>query len=283
MLRTRRTVLTLLLGAASALAQRGPAIPQQLTFAPDHATGIYDVGGTVGWTVTPGPVTPTYLYKWTARRNNAVVLKEGKSVQGTVTTNQGRVAVAGQTVPLSDVEAMRNAEEQHGYERLLHPGLHQLWVATGTLGFAGTAGNAKTDTFTTGFSASRATRTDKITLNFNAIRASAVVNGTSDETASAVRGGIGYDHNVSKRLFLNAFNNYEHDRFQNLVLEPLQQLDGYAGHDILARAPSAPPGARTASLADWGILARCPASLRAIRRLAVRQASRTMIASVAAP
>jgi cephalosporin-C deacetylase len=32
----------------------------------------------VGWTVTPGPVAPTYAYKWTIRRNNAVVLKEGK-------------------------------------------------------------------------------------------------------------------------------------------------------------------------------------------------------------
>ena len=28
--------------------------------------------------MTPGPVTPTYAYKWTIRRNNAVVLKEGK-------------------------------------------------------------------------------------------------------------------------------------------------------------------------------------------------------------
>ena len=51
---------------------------QQLTFTPYHASGIYDVGETVGWTVTPGPVTPTYAYKWTIRRNNAVVLKEGK-------------------------------------------------------------------------------------------------------------------------------------------------------------------------------------------------------------
>ncbi len=57
--------------------QRTP-IAQQLTFAPYHANGIYDVGETVGWTVTPGPVTPTYTYKWTIRRNNAVVLKEGK-------------------------------------------------------------------------------------------------------------------------------------------------------------------------------------------------------------
>lgn len=72
-----RLALGLLIGAAAALAQRAP-IPRQLTFAPYHASGIYDVGETVGWTVTPGPVTPAYLYRWTIRRNNAVVLKEGK-------------------------------------------------------------------------------------------------------------------------------------------------------------------------------------------------------------
>jgi cephalosporin-C deacetylase-like acetyl esterase len=59
---------------AAALAQ----IPQQLSFAPYHASGIYDIGDTVGWTVTPGPDPLTYAYKWTIRRNNAVVLKDGK-------------------------------------------------------------------------------------------------------------------------------------------------------------------------------------------------------------
>src|SRR3954454_16894234 len=78
MIRIRaRFVCVLLAAGVSAFAQRGP-IDQQLTFAPYHATGIYDIGETVGWNVTPGPVTPTYAYKWTIRRNNAVVLKEGK-------------------------------------------------------------------------------------------------------------------------------------------------------------------------------------------------------------
>jgi cephalosporin-C deacetylase-like acetyl esterase len=58
-------------------AQRAP-IPLQLTFTPYHASGIYEVGDAVGWTVTPGPVPPTYAYKWAIRRNNAVVLKEGR-------------------------------------------------------------------------------------------------------------------------------------------------------------------------------------------------------------
>src|ERR1017187_7470916 len=72
-----RFLLSVLAAAPFSFAQRGP-IDQQLTFAPDHAGGIYDVGETVGWTVTPGPDKPTYAYKWTVRRNNAVVLKEGK-------------------------------------------------------------------------------------------------------------------------------------------------------------------------------------------------------------
>ena len=72
----RRFLFAVLAAVSFSFAQRGP-IDQQLTFAPDHASGIYDVGDKVGWTVTPGPVTPTYAYKWTIRRNNAVVLKAG--------------------------------------------------------------------------------------------------------------------------------------------------------------------------------------------------------------
>ncbi len=71
-----RLLLVLVLSGASLLAQR-PPVPQQLLFTPYQASGIYDVGQTVGWTVTPGPAAPTYAYKWTLRRNNAVVLKEG--------------------------------------------------------------------------------------------------------------------------------------------------------------------------------------------------------------
>jgi len=63
--------------AASAVAQRGAPIREELAFAPYHASGLYKIGETLGWTVTPGVSPPTYNYKWTVRRNNAVVLKEG--------------------------------------------------------------------------------------------------------------------------------------------------------------------------------------------------------------
>jgi cephalosporin-C deacetylase len=77
MIRVLRVAFAFLWAASLAFAQRAP-IPVQLLFSPDHPSGIYDVGETVGWTVTPGPASPTYAYKWTIRRNNAVVLKTGK-------------------------------------------------------------------------------------------------------------------------------------------------------------------------------------------------------------
>lgn len=74
---TLRLLVVLALFGRSLSAQRGGPVPQQLVFTPYHASGIYGVGETVGWTATPGPTPPTYAYKWTIRRNNAVVLMEG--------------------------------------------------------------------------------------------------------------------------------------------------------------------------------------------------------------
>jgi len=75
--RAIRLVFLMPLLASGVYAQ--PAAPvQQLVFRPYHASGLYDVGDTVGWIVTPGPIAPTYGYKWTIRRNNKDVLKEGK-------------------------------------------------------------------------------------------------------------------------------------------------------------------------------------------------------------
>jgi cephalosporin-C deacetylase-like acetyl esterase len=76
----RSLFLSLFLVAAPFVVAQPPRMPiaQQLTFGPYHPSGIYETGELVGWTVTPGPTAPTYAYKWTIRRNNAVVLKEGK-------------------------------------------------------------------------------------------------------------------------------------------------------------------------------------------------------------
>lgn len=69
--------LALVLAAPVAWAQAAHPV-QQLVFRPYHASGLYEIGDTVGWIVSPGPTAPTYAYRWTIRRNNREVLKEGK-------------------------------------------------------------------------------------------------------------------------------------------------------------------------------------------------------------
>ena len=38
------------------------------------------------------------------------------------------------------------------------------------------------------------------------------------DTAQAVRGGVGYGRNLTKKIFVNVFNDYEYDKFQSLDL-----------------------------------------------------------------
>ncbi|MEO8130768.1 MAG: DUF481 domain-containing protein [Bryobacteraceae bacterium] len=158
----------------------------------------------------------------TAEKPLTVVLSDGKTVQGIISTSDGRVEVSAKDTKVAlvpaEVETIRNADEQAAFERLLKPGWMDLWAGTASLGFAGTAGNAKTSTFTVGVNAARATRTDKTSIYFNAIKATALSNGKTSATAQAIRGGLGYDHNISPRIFVNVFNDYEYDRFQNLDL-----------------------------------------------------------------
>lgn len=158
----------------------------------------------------------------TADKPLTIVLPGDKTVQGTLATSgtQVQVEAAGskQSVAPADIQVLRDADEQKAYERLLHPGFKDLWIVTGAVNIAGTAGNAKTSTFTTPVKAARVTNHDKTTAYFNFIKASALVNNVSAQTAQAVRGGWGYSRNLKPKLFWDFFNDYEYDRFQNLDL-----------------------------------------------------------------
>ena len=120
-----------------------------------------------------------------------VVLADGKTIQATIQSSQGRIELKEprQTLAAADIVAIRNAEEQAAYERLLDPPFTRLWAGTATVGFAGTQGNAETRTFTVALNASRVTRNDKTTVHFSAVKASALIGGVNADTAQAVRGG----------------------------------------------------------------------------------------------
>ena len=151
-----------------------------------------------------------------------VELPNDERVVGKVTTSgetlQVATATAVRSAPLAQVGAVRNPAEQRTWERLQHPGFLELWTGFFDLGLALARGNARADTLTTNFNATRATRKDKITLTFSQIRGTARVNNVTSEVASAIRGGWSYNRDVIPRVFLTVFNDYEHDHFQGLDL-----------------------------------------------------------------
>jgi hypothetical protein len=155
-----------------------------------------------------------------------VVAPSKKSIEGPISTAPGdKIVVASkagpETIAPKDVVAIRDEAEQKAYLRLLHPKLTDLWVTTGSIGFAGTSGNSTTHTFTIPVTFIRATNNDKIVAHFNLIRSGATVSGIATQTASAVRGGWAYNRNIKRRLYASLVNDYEHDRFQNLNLRSI--------------------------------------------------------------
>jgi putative salt-induced outer membrane protein YdiY len=151
----------------------------------------------------------------------SVVLPSGETVKGKITSSGDQLqVVAGaetKAAPLTGVAAVRNDAEQHNFERMQHPGILELWNGNFDIGFALARGNARSDSLTTAFTAIRGTRTDKIAVYFNQIYSTARVNNVDSTTASAVRGGWKYNRNVSSRMFLTGFDDYEHDGFQGLT------------------------------------------------------------------
>jgi len=151
-----------------------------------------------------------------------VELPGNERVAGKVTTSGETLTVTTgtttRTAPLLQIGAMRNPAEQKTWERLEHPGLLQAWTGFFDMGLALARGNARTDTLTSNFNASRVTRKDKLTITFSQIYGSARAAGVTSTIASALHGGWSYNRNVSERIFLSTLNDYDHDRFLGLDL-----------------------------------------------------------------
>src|SRR5579872_2097880 len=151
-----------------------------------------------------------------------ITLAGGKTVKANIETQGDRIQLAApgapQAVDPKDVVTLRDDAEEKTYQRYLHPRLLDLWTVTGSLNLAGTKGNAETSTLTTPINFVRASNTTRTTAYFNSISSSAKINGVDSSTAKAVRGGWGYNRNLTKKVFANIFNDYEYDKFQSLDL-----------------------------------------------------------------
>jgi hypothetical protein len=148
-----------------------------------------------------------------------VVLPGDKSLESTIATTEAKqIQVGSQSVPPADIVALRNADEQKAYLRMLKPRFKDLWVVAGGINLAGTAGNAQASTFAIPVNFTRASNTSKTTAYFNYIHSNATVGGVSLTTANAVRGGWAFSRNLNKKVFASVFNDYEYDQFQNVDL-----------------------------------------------------------------
>jgi len=163
-----------------------------------------------------------------------VTLTGGKTVKANIETQGDRIQVAApgapQAVDPQDVVTLRDDAEEKTYQKFLHPRLLDLWTVTGSLSLAGTKGNAQTSTLTTPVNFVRASNTTRTTAYFNSISSSAKINGVGSSTAKAVRGGWAYDRNLAKKIFANAFNDYEYDKFQSLDLRVV--IGGGLGYHV---------------------------------------------------
>lgn len=160
-----------------------------------------------------------------------------ETVEGTLTATGGQVQVTllsggTRSLDVAQIVAIRNNAEQDTYERLQDPAWFELWAGGANLGWAGTSGNSETGTFAFAGNAARPTMTDRTSIYFNAVSASALLGGVKSSTARAVRGGWAYQRDIKPRVFASLFNDYEYDRFQSLDLRFV--LGAGAGYHAVA-------------------------------------------------
>lgn len=169
-----------------------------------------------------------------------VDLKDGQTVVGTVASADGKLDVttktAGEVVtPKEAVIAVRNDDEQKAHDaeedRLRNPHLTDFWTGLLDSGLSVTRGNSATLAYNLSAKAVRATTRDKITVYSTAVYASDDTTPPSRTTAHAIRGGIRGDFNVSDRVFVFGFTDFEYDEFQNLDLRNV--LGGGVGYHVV--------------------------------------------------
>ena len=172
-----------------------------------------------------------------------VALRDGQTIVGTVTTSDGKFEVAtretGEVGAAKEaVTAVRNDEEQKSYDtevdRLRNPKLTDFWSGILDTGLSVTRGNSATLAYNLSAKAARVTTRDKISVYSTAVYATDDTTPPSRTTAHAIRGGLRADFNVSERVFVFGFTDFEYDQFQHLDLRNV--LGGGLGYHVIKTA-----------------------------------------------
>lgn len=184
-----------------------------------------------------------------------VTSTNGQVLEGTVSTNSGNLEVETArgkvTLARSAVQSIRSPEEQKAYlaerQRLEQHHRFENWSGAVDTGLALARGNSETTTLNLGMKAFRTGPRDKLGLYATSLYArNRVTSGCPTAsgqspppscdltTASALRGGAHYDHNISERVFGFGQIDLEHDRFQQLDLRTV--LAAGLGYHLIKNA-----------------------------------------------
>ena len=120
------------------------------------------------------------------------------------------------TLDAAAVAVLRTPADQEAYEASLHPGWGHAWTMAANASLALAKGNSDTETFGAGFTAVRATRTDKTSLYFNTLYGRD--NKADITSADTTGGGARYAHNLNPKLFAFGSGDFLSNGLQDLEL-----------------------------------------------------------------
>jgi len=182
---------------------------------------------TVEWDAVTGIVSSQPLH---------LTLSDGRVIVGTVTTTDGKLAVATKdagevSTEHATIKAIRNDQEQAEFDRLQHPRLRDNWSGLFDLGLSVTQGNSATSALSVAGKAARVVRKNKLSLYYTQVYAKDSRQDPAVTTANAIHGGIRDEFNLNPTVYLFAFTDFDSDALQNLDLRNV--LGGGLGYRFI--------------------------------------------------
>ena len=164
-----------------------------------------------------------------------LTLSDGRVVTGTVNTTDGKIAVTTSggevATPPAAVKAVRNDAEQAEHDRLQHPKLRDYWSGIFDLGLSVTEGNSSTSALTIAGKAARVVPNNKFTVYYTQVYSKDNNQDPSVVTANAIHAGLRDDINLTQKVYLFAFTDFDSDALQHLDLRNV--LGGGLGYHVI--------------------------------------------------
>ena len=169
-------------------------------------------------------------------QNLNFTLKDGKRVSGKVTTENGNFVVpSAPPIQKGSVTALRNDADQAAFdvekEKMAHPKITYFWSGLLDTGLALTSGNSSTLSYTLATKAVRETPRDKLTFYTAYVYANDNATPPSRTTANDLRTGVRGDLNISPKVFVFAFTDFQTNQLQHLNLR--QVYGGGFGYHVI--------------------------------------------------